>query len=112
MVPKVATVALEHLVNAMWHHTPSGKMPWLQAARIYVECLSAGRHFIDERRDMAHAASRALVHMYLYRKCFLGCRNSGRITRGPAGVSSVGIELVVPSRNEVPSWRYPSVSVA
>ena len=67
--PRVTIVALRHLISIKWHDISSRKVPSLQVARIYVKCLNAGRHFIEEQRDMAHAAGRALVHLYLHRKC-------------------------------------------
>jgi len=67
--PEVTTAALRHLTNIRWHHNPSEKVPLPQVARIYMKCFDSGFRILTESRDMAYAAGRALVQLYVHRLC-------------------------------------------
>lgn len=67
--PEVITAALRHLINIRWHYNPSEKVPLPQVARIYMKCFDSGHRILTESRDMAYAAGRALVQLYIHRLC-------------------------------------------
>jgi len=67
--PEVTTAALRHLTNIGWHYNPSEKVPLPQVARIYMKCFDSGFRILTESRDMAYAAGRALVQLYIHRLC-------------------------------------------
>jgi hypothetical protein len=68
--PEMTVAALRHLTDIRWHHNPSEKVPLIQVARIYMKCFGAGRRILSGSRDMAHAAGRALIQLYVHRVCF------------------------------------------
>ena len=67
--PGLITAALEQLTNLKWHYDPSEKVPLPQVSRIYTKCFGAGHRLIPEYGNVAHTAGRALIHLYVHRKC-------------------------------------------
>jgi len=66
---EMTTAALRYLMDIRWHFNPSGQVPLLQVARIYMKCFNASNHLISEYRDLAQAAGQALIQLYVHRMC-------------------------------------------
>lgn len=67
--PEVTTAALRYLMNIRWHFNPSEKVPLPQVARIYMKCFNNSHYLVSEYRDLAQAAGKALVQLYVHRMC-------------------------------------------
>ena len=66
---EVTTAALRYLMNIRWHFNPSEKVPLTQVSRIYMKCFNTSHHLVSEYRDLAQAAGKALVQLYVHRMC-------------------------------------------